>query len=102
MLRAIATDESPPARAYALPWEVDRTRMPALELRNAGDETLTDVVAQLAGDGWERPPVRVASLPPGSGIGFVLRSLREADSARVAVRWRRADGEKYAWSFVCA
>ncbi|MDL9981350.1 hypothetical protein [Microbacterium candidum] len=102
MLRLIDADELPPQAAYAIPWRVDRSRLPDLEVHNVGTESLLSVVAQMSGDGWARPPTLVPSMHPGARMRFALRSQSEADTARIAVRWRRVDGEEYAWSFVCA
>lgn len=102
MLRLIDADEPLPQTAYAIPWRVDRSRLPVLEVHNAGTERLSSVVAQMSGDGWARPPTLIALMAPGARMRFALRSQSEADTARVAMRWRRHSGEEYAWSFVCA
>lgn len=101
MLHIIEPTSRPAEAAYPVPWIVDRGDLPWCIVRNAGDETVTDVSTQFFGDGWAAPAVPRPTLRPGEELRFVFFGERAVDTGRVTLHWRRPDGREYAWTFVC-
>ncbi|WP_423923243.1 hypothetical protein ACPEEZ_04515 [Frigoribacterium sp. 2-23] len=85
--------------AYAIPFEIDRSRAPRLyRLVNTSDESVHALRVTLLGSGL-LVPVATSRLAPGESVTVSIVGVELSRNGIAVVRWFRPSREEYLWRF---
>ncbi len=90
------SDRRPRARAYRVPWRVDRSAPPVYRLVNTGPHVLRGVTVSVSGRA-ELTVSAPASIVPGDAVSAVVTGDDLARDTVLVVRWFPPDGDEYLW-----